>query len=57
MIIVIIIMSVWLAHTVKSLATCACSLMRDRAYGAGIPRFNPRTDKLNSGFHPFEVGK
>ena len=50
-------MSVWLAHTVKSLATCACSLMRDRAYGAGIPRFNPRTDKLNSGFHPFEVGK
>ena len=46
------IMSVWLAQLVKSLYSCACSLMRVILEVRGS---TPGADELDSGFHPFGV--
>ena len=42
---------VWLAQLVKSLAASACSLTRQ------VTGSIPGADNLDSGFHPFGVGK
>ena len=42
--------SVWLAQLVKSLAVCSLMCV-------GGPGSIPRADNLDSGFHPFGVGK